>query len=174
MRNLWRKLLARTPGVVLLGAVLLAGSARAQDGEGGFAQGSGRMVRGTVTAVAPDHLTVKSEAGDTFQVAVTPNTQVRKGRELVKFADVHPGDGVGAMGEVDVPNKTVHALYLFLVDAEQLKKAREAMGKTYIAGKVTAIDELKLTVQRAWMAWRRRLRWMRIRRSNAAGAACRR
>ena len=149
MRNLVRRLLAAAPWSVLLGTVLLAGGASAQEGDPQFAQGAGRMVRGTVTAVAPDHLTVKSDSGDVFQVAVTPNTQVRKGRELVKLADVHPGDGVGAMGELDVPNKTVHALYLFLVDAEQLKKAREAMGKTYIAGKVTAIDELKITLQRA-------------------------
>ena len=146
MANLLRRLLLGA-----LGTVLLAGGAHAQngDGEGPFAPGAGRVVRGTVTAVAPDHLTVKSDSGDTFQVAVTPNTQVRKGRELVKLADVHPGDGVGAMGEIDAPNKTVHALYLFLVDAEQLKKAREAMGKTYIAGRVTAINELKLTVERA-------------------------
>ena len=121
-----------------------------QDADGAFAPGAGRMVRGTVTAVAPDHLTVKTDAGETFQVAVTPNTQVRnQKRDLVRFADVHPGDGVGAMGEIDAPNKTVHALYLFLVDAEQLKKAREAMGKTYIAGKITAINELKITVLRA-------------------------
>lgn len=147
-KGLEGRLPVRVLGVLLLGCGLLAGSARAQEGEGPFAPGAGRMVRGTVTAVAPDHLTVKSDAGETFQVAVTPNTQVRKGRDLVKFSDVHAGDGVGAMGEIDAPNKTVHALYLFLVDAEQLKKAREAMGKTYIAGKVTAIDELKLTVQR--------------------------
>jgi hypothetical protein len=36
-----------------------------------------------------------------------------------------------------------------VVDAEQIKKARENLGKTYIAGKVTAIDELKLTILRA-------------------------
>ncbi len=110
--------------------------------------GGGRMIRGTVTAIAPDHLTVKTEAGDVYQVALTPNTQVRKGREPIKVADVHAGDGVGAMGVLDAPNKTVHAMFVQVMDAEQIRKAREAMGKTYIAGKVTAIDELKLTIQR--------------------------
>ena len=131
-----------------IGAALLVGGARAQEGDEAFVPGAGRGVRGTVTAVAPDHLTVKTDAGETFQVALTPNTQVRKGRDQVKIADVHPGDGVGAMGELDAPNKTVHALYLFVVDAEQVKKAREAMGKTLIAGKITNIDELKITVLR--------------------------
>jgi hypothetical protein len=35
-----------------------------------------------------------------------------------------------------------------VVSAEEAKKAREEMGKVYIAGKVTAIDDLKLTVLR--------------------------
>jgi hypothetical protein len=113
------------------------------------AMGNGRMVRGTVTAVAPDHLTVKTEAGDTFTVAVTPNTQVRSGRETMKLADVHAGDGVGAMGEVDRPNKTVHAMMLMVVTAAQIKKMKDDMGKTYIAGKVTAMDDVKLTILRS-------------------------
>jgi hypothetical protein len=118
-------------------------------GQPAVAMGAGRMVRGTITAVAPDHLTVKTEAGEVFQVSVTPNTQVRKGRDPMKLADVKVGDGLGAMGEVDRPNKTVHAMFVTVVDAEQIKKAREAMGKTYIAGKVTAIDEVKLTILRS-------------------------
>ncbi len=112
------------------------------------AMGGARMVRGTVTAVAADHLTMKTTAGDVYQVVLSPNTQVRKGREQVKAADIHVGDGLGAMGEIDQPKKTVHALMIALVDAEQVKKAREAMGKTFISGTVTAIDELKLTIKR--------------------------
>ena len=109
----------------------------------------GRMVRGTVSAIAGDHLSVKTEAGDVYQVAITPNTQIRKGRDPMKFAAIHVGDGVGAMGELDAPKKTVHALMLMIIDAEQLKKARENLGKTFITGKITAIDELKLTVLRS-------------------------
>ena len=132
--------------------LLCLGTAAAQGGGGdqpAVAFGSGsRMVQGTVTATSPDHLTVKTERGDSFNIAVTPNTQVRKGRDPEKLADIHVGDGVGAMGEIDQPNKTVHALMVFVVDAEQIKKARESLGKTTIAGRVTAIDELKLTVLR--------------------------
>jgi Domain of unknown function (DUF5666) len=119
------------------------------DPGGAVAMGpQGRMVRGTVTAAAADHLTVTTEGGDTYQVIVTTNTRVMKQRQPVKLADVHAGDGVGAMGEIDPATKTVHAAAVFVVDAAQVKKAREEMGKSYISGKVTAIDALNLTIQR--------------------------
>ena len=140
-------------GIVALTLVLgLAGVAAGQapePGADGVAMGpQGRMVRGTVTATAADHLTVKTDTGDTFQVVVTTNTRMMKDRQPVKLADVHAGDGIGAMGVVDQPTKTVHAAVLMVVDAEQIKKARENLGKTYITGKITAIDEVNLTIQR--------------------------
>jgi len=135
-------------GLALLGAALGLAPALAQDAPPAMAMGSGRMVRGTVTEAAADHLTVKTETGDVYVVVVTPNTRIAKGRDPVKLADVHAGDGVGAMGELDPAKKTVHALMLMVVDAEQLKKAREAMGKTFISGTVTAIDEVKITIKR--------------------------
>jgi hypothetical protein len=121
-----------------------------QDTEGGaVAMGpQGRMVRGTVATATADGLTVKTENGETFQVVVTANTRVLKDRQPVKLADIHPGDGVGAMGVIDAPTKTVHAAALFVVDAAQIKKAREDLGKTYITGKVAAIDDVNLTIQR--------------------------
>jgi hypothetical protein len=117
-----------------------------QMGSGGFA--GGQMVRGTVTAVAADKLTMKTDAGDVYQVALSANTRLMKARQPVKLTDIKVGDGVGAMGTLDAPTKTVHALFVTVMDAEEVKKAREELGKVYIAGKVTAIDELKLTVLR--------------------------
>jgi hypothetical protein len=123
-----------------------------QDGprQGGVAFAGGQMVRGTVTATTADHLTVKTEAGETYQVALSANTRLTKDRQPVKVADIKVGDAVGAMGVLDAPTKTVHAVFVGVIDAEQVKKARENMGKTYITGKVTAIDmdALKLTVMR--------------------------
>ena len=133
--------------VMLLGAV----SATAQTGDGStpaFAMGGGRPVRGTVTAVTPSTLTVKTETGEVYEVVLTPNTQIRKGRDPMKAAEIKPGDGIGAMGEMDPAKKTVHALMVTVVTAEDLKKARDAMGKTFISGTVTAINELKLTIKR--------------------------
>jgi hypothetical protein len=128
------------------------GMARAQDGqnEGGAAFAGGQMVRGTVTAAAGDHLTVKTEAGEVYQVVMSVNTRVTRDRQPVKEADIKVGDGVGALGVLDAATKTVHAVFVGVVDAEQVKKAREGMGKVYITGKVTAIDMdgLKLTVMR--------------------------
>lgn len=124
------------------------GVAVAQEGQGGQGFARGPRVSGTVTAVAADHLSIKTESGDTYEVALTPNTRLMKDRQPVKATDIKVGDGVGAMGELDAPKKTLHALFVAVVDAEQVKKMREGLGKVYITGKVTAIDEVKLTVMR--------------------------
>jgi hypothetical protein len=110
----------------------------------------GQMVRGTVTAATADHLTVKTEAGEVYQVVVSANTRVNKDRQPAKLAEIKAGDGVGAMGVLDPATKTVHAVFIGVMDAEQVKKAREGMGKVFITGRVTAIDmdALKITVQR--------------------------
>lgn len=113
-----------------------------------MAIGSGRMVRGTVSAVSQGHLAIKTETGDVFQVAFSANTRLMKGREPIKLDGIHVGDGIGAMGELDQPGKTVHALFVTVVDQEQIRKARESLGKTWIAGTVTAMDEVKLTILR--------------------------
>ena len=46
--------------------------------ERGRAFAGGQMVRGTVTAAAADHLTVKTDAGDVYQIALSANTRVMK------------------------------------------------------------------------------------------------
>jgi hypothetical protein len=136
-------------------AVAMPATVLAQDGQDGPRQAGaaftgGQMVRGTVTAATADHLTVKTEAGEIYRVSVSANTRVNKDRQPVKVADIKVGDGVGAMGVLDPATKTAHAVFVTVIDAEQVKKARENMGKTYITGKVTAIDvdALKLTVMR--------------------------
>jgi hypothetical protein len=140
--------------LLMLAAGLVAITAAAQVPNGQEDNGppagmaGGRMVRGTVTVVAPDKLMVKTEAGDVYQVALSANTRLMKARQPVKVADIKAGDGLGAMGVLDAPTKTVHALFVTVVDAEEVKKMREGLGKVYIAGKITAMDDLKLTVQR--------------------------
>jgi predicted RNA-binding protein len=128
------------------GAVL----AQAEPDGGGDAFAGGQMVRGTVTGVGTDRLTVKTEEGDVYQVSISLNTRVMKDRQPVKIADIKAGDGVGAMGVMDAPTKTLHAVLVAVMDAEQVKKAREGLGKVYITGKVTAIDmdEARVTVMR--------------------------
>lgn len=144
--------MSKVLGLVGFTGMLLAGrvaGAQGQDEGGAYSMGAqGRMVRGTVTAVATDRLTVKTEEGEVFQVLTTTNTRLMKERQPVKLADVHVGDGVGAMGVVDAPTKTVHAAMVMVVDAARVKELREDLGKKYISGRVMAIEELELTIKR--------------------------
>jgi hypothetical protein len=121
-----------------------------EDGPAGGSFAGGQMVRGVVTATSADKLTLKTEAGVVYQVALSANTRVTRDRQPVKAAEIKVGDGIGAMGVMDPPTKTIHAVFVGVIDAEQVKKAKEDLGKVYIAGKITAIDmdALKLTVMR--------------------------
>jgi hypothetical protein len=139
--------------VILMLGSLGAMTGLAQEGQGsgeqrGGAFAGGQMVRGTVTAAAADHLTVKTDAGDVYQVAISANTRVVKDRQPLKVTDIKVGDGAGAMGVLDAPTKTIHAVFVTVMSAEQMKKMKEDLGKVYITGKVTAIDDVKLTVMR--------------------------
>jgi hypothetical protein len=151
MRQQWMWRCAAKLLLIAMGVLPLPVHAQQNDDEReGPAFAGGQMVRGTVTAATADHLTVKTEAGEVYQVAVSPNTRVTKDRQPAKVVDIKAGDGVGAMGVLDPATKTVHAVFIGVMDAEQVKKAREGMGKVFITGHVTAIDmdALKITVLR--------------------------
>jgi hypothetical protein len=147
----------------MLTMLLAIPSAKAQDpqqpGQPGAGQQRGQRgqfagmqrVNGEVTAVNGTTFTIKSEDGTAYQVTVTDNTRIMKGRgETLKAADIKVGDGLTAAGNLDAPNKTVHAAMIFDVDAATLKAAKDNLGKTYITGKVTAIDvdNAKMTIER--------------------------
>jgi len=139
--------------ILMLGMLSSLGATAelAQEGQGSGerpAFAGGQMVRGTVTAAAGDHLTVKTDTGEVYQVALSANTRVVKDRQPLKAADIKVGDGAGAMGELDASTKTIHALFVTVMDAAQVKKMKEDLGKAYITGKVIAIDDVKLTVMR--------------------------
>jgi hypothetical protein len=152
----------RRRGLQLAMLAVLAGGAlfpvrclKAQD-SGGQGGGGGRFagmqrVMGEVTAVSGANVTIKTEDGSVVQVVTTDNTRVMKGRGVtVKVADLKVGDGLVAMGNLDAPNKTLHAAMVMAQDAAEVKKMRENLGKTYILGRVTAIDadNAKMTVMR--------------------------
>ena len=59
------------------------------------------------------------------------------------------GDAVGAAGEVDAAAKSVGAVVIAQLDPERAKQMRELRanyGKTWLMGKVTAINETKITL----------------------------
>lgn len=127
------------------------GASQSLEREGRAAFAGMQRLAGEVTAVSGSTLTVKTEDGATMEIVTTDNTRVMKGRGVtVKIADLKVGDGVMAAGNLDAPNKTLHAAIVFATDAVQVKAMRENLGKTYIVGKVTAIDmdKAKMTVGR--------------------------
>ncbi len=158
-------------GALLVGSGCIGPLAVAQDapaapparGAGGGQRGGFagmQRVSGEVTAVSGATLTLKTEEGGTVQVVTTDNTRVMKGRAgvgggaptggTVKVSDLKVGDGVVASGTLDEPNKTIHAAILIATDAAEVKRLKENLGKTFITGKVTAIDldNAKMTVER--------------------------
>ena len=140
----------------------VAQDAAGQDGgqrqRGQFAAQFAGMQRagGEVTGVSGATVTIKTEAGETMQIVTTDNTRVMKGRPnegggTIKVSDLKAGDGVMAIGNLDAPNKTLHAAMIMATDASVLAKMKADLGKTYIVGKVTGIDmdNAKMTVLRS-------------------------
>ncbi len=155
-RLVGRGLLVLALGVMSTAGLGVAGAQEPGGGEGFGGPGGMGRVSGMVTAVSGDAVTVKSEDGTVYQVTTTVNTRVMKGvagdrqPAALKVSELKVGDGVMAAGNMDAPKKTLHAMFVVATDAEQVKKLRENLGKTYIQGKVTAIDadNLKMTVLR--------------------------
>jgi hypothetical protein len=145
-----------TLAIAALGVVMLVASAcRAQEGppDGGDGMGQtfgrGNGIRGTVTASKPNSFTIRTDEGDIYQVLYSPNTHLMKDRQPVEAADIHVGDMLIAGGIVDAKAKTVGAVFVVDIDAKQVSAARAAFGKTWVMGKVTAVHELKITIERA-------------------------
>jgi hypothetical protein len=136
----------RLAAVALMALVPLA---MAQNDGAPMAMGAGsRIVQGQVTAVAKDFVSMKTPQGDVYRVSISPNTRVMKGRDPMKFGEIKVGDGVGAMGEIDPATRTVHALMMTVVGADEVQRMKDSLGKTFISGTVVAIHELKLTIKR--------------------------
>jgi hypothetical protein len=155
-------------------ALTLAASAQdasqrgGRGGRGGWGggMGMGNGITGTVTEVAADHYIIKTDAGETYTIHFSVNTRILKqtmqsrgagergNREqtvplTLKPSDIKVGDAVGAMGEVDAAAKSVGAVVIAQLDPERAKQMRERRanyGKTWLMGKVTAINETKVTL----------------------------
>lgn len=137
-------------------------------GRGGMGGMMGRGTGGTVTAVAADHYTVKTENGETYTVYYSVNTRIMKqaaqphGRgqgmnaeaggslpQTLRSSDIKVGDVILAMGEVDAPAKSIGATVVLQVDPERARMMREMQanyGKTWLMGKVTAVDGVKVSL----------------------------
>jgi Domain of unknown function (DUF5666) len=120
-------------------------------GGGGMFMMGGNSAHGVVTAVSGNTITIKDEQGQVYTVQTGPNTHFRKDREESKIADIHIGDTIVAAGNLDDQAKTVGAVFVVVLTPEQaarMQQMRADFGKTWTAGKVTAIRDLTLTLER--------------------------
>lgn len=112
---------------------------------------SGGGTAGTVTAISGHEITVKNEQGETYKIETSPNTHFRKERDEAKFADIKVGDTVMAAGNLDDQAKTVGAVFVAILDPQQaarMRQMRADFGKTWTMGKITAIHDLNVTIER--------------------------
>ena len=132
---------------------------------GGGLMGNGRM--GVVTEAASDHFIIKTNSGEIYTVHYSVNTHILKGGggprrqqdetempitppQSIKASEIKIGDVIGASGEVDANAKSIGAVLIFQIDPERARQIREMQanyGKTWLMGRVTAIDDVKVTLQ---------------------------
>ncbi len=115
---------------------------------GGMGSFQDHSVRGDITTISGDTITVKTEQGEAYTVATGPNTRFRKQRDLIKITDLHAGDMIAAIGDKDSKAKTVGAVFVMVIDKEQYQKARADFGKTWTAGVVQSIDGTNIVIKR--------------------------
>jgi hypothetical protein len=152
-----------------------AGQGSGPGNGGGWGQRGGyggRGVVGTVTEVASDHYTVKTEMGEVHIVHFSADTRITKqpvgmrgpgggggagGQGMgsgnppqeIKATDIKVGDAIRAMGEIDTAAKSVAATRIIELDPETAKRMQEMaanFGKTWLEGKVTAINGTTITL----------------------------
>lgn len=156
-------------------------------GRGGMGGGMmGRGLVGTVTEVASDHYTIKTEMGDVYIVHFGANTRITRqpagmrgpggggggqgngggggyGRggngggygnggnppQEIKATDIKVGDAIAAAGDIDATAKSVGATRIVQLDPDAAKRMQEqaaSFGKTWLGGKVTAINGTSITL----------------------------
>src|SRR4051812_30908304 len=127
-----------------------------QTGEGGRRMRSmeGRGTFGAITEIKGDTLTLQGRDGKTETVKVSDATKYRREGQDAKFADLKVGDRVMVAGEQK------DGVWIAQLVASgrpgggnghgggRALMNPEDMGKKFIAGEITKIDETKLTVHR--------------------------
>jgi len=120
-------------------------------GRGMFMRGGGNGAMGKVTAVSGTDLTIRDDQGQVYKVETGPNTRIRRNREEAKLSDIHVGDTIMAAGNLDEQARSIGAMFVVVLDPQQAaeaEKRRAEFGKTWTAGKVTAIKDLTVTIER--------------------------
>jgi uncharacterized protein DUF5666 len=152
-----RHLRLSAAGVLLVGELAMVATtvARAQaDDDQGWAQFSREnTLRATVVSAAPagkndGSFAVKTDSGQPWRVLYGVNTRVMKDRGPIRPSEIQAGDMIFAAGNVDAKKKTVGAAILIDIPAEEVRKAREGLGKTWSAGRIISIAGTTIEVHR--------------------------
>ncbi len=139
-------------GLLTMALVVSARPMLAQGGGEGLGDIAGMEgVRGTVIRVAKGDVFVKTPAGVAYRIETGPNTRFVKDAQPMDDRSVHPGDMVIAGGELDEKAHSLGAIFVAVVDPQQLAefdRRRTEFGKTWLAGEITEIRGTHLTVKR--------------------------
>jgi hypothetical protein len=125
-----------------------------EDDDQGWSQFTrSNTLRATVIAAVPaakgsGSFEAKTDAGQQWKVLYGPNTRFIRDRQPAKAADIHLGDMLFAAGNLDDKKKTIGAAVLICIDGAEVRKAREGLGKTWSAGKITSVSGTHVVVQR--------------------------
>ena len=126
--------------------------------QGGMRDRQFQGVAGTITEITKDGLTVKTVHGDVAKVKVSADTRFRRDRADAKLSDFKVGELVMVGGEQDKSGAWNARFVAMRSDfgGGEMRGGRmggerpnpEDLGKTFIFGQLTKIEETKLTVHR--------------------------
>ncbi len=146
-------------GTIVLASVVFCLATAAQDEPG--ARGRARWadqphVAGAITAIRPNVFEVQTQDGKSATVKVSSDTMFRKNRAPAKFSDFKVGDTILAMGEQQKDGSLSAKIVASgfggagggAPGGPVGGMSPEDLGKKFIMGEVTKIDETKLTILR--------------------------
>lgn len=137
----------------------MGGQRGGRDWGGAGIMGGVRGVMGTVVEVGSDHYTIKNDSGEVYTVHFSVNTRIMKqpaqrqgggGPQTIQASEIKVGDAIAVNGEVDGTTKSVGAVFVVQLDPERAKQMREMQAnfaKTWLMGRVIAINEVKVTLE---------------------------
>lgn len=103
---------------------------------------------GTITAIEPGKLTLKTFDGKTASIILSDGTQFHIDRQPAKLSDFKVGDAVLVRGEASGDNAWQAELVAKRANNAGEAEFRDALGKRFIVGEVKAINGVQLTILR--------------------------
>jgi len=113
---------------------------------------------GTISEIKADSIKIKAVTGSDATIKLTDKTEFRKDQKPAKLADFKVGDTIFVRGEAAGENVWNAAFVISRSDMAAMSGGgmqlmlppgmAENFGKTFVAGKVTAIEGTKITLDR--------------------------